>query len=190
MKYLGINRGVLALSITRMADAIGNSILFIVIPLYVVKLPKVFFHFPTPVLVGILISLYGFISALCQPIVGALSDKIGKRKILIQFGLGLVGLSTLAFILAQNYVDLLILRAVQGMAVAITIPASMALMAVITKKETRGSAMGVYSTFRIIGFTIGPLIGGFVKDNFGFNAANSKSNYPECAVNAHSRTTR
>ncbi len=171
MNYLGINRAVLALSVARMADAIGNSILFIIIPLYVAKLPKEYFHFPLPVLVGILISIYGFVSAMLQPVMGALSDKIGKRKILIQTGLGLIGISTLAYIFAQHFFDLLILRTFQGIAVAVTIPASMALMAEITKKETRGGAMGVYSTLRIVGFTIGPLVGGFLKDSFGFNAA-------------------
>jgi MFS family permease len=170
-QYLGINRSVLALSVARMADAIGNSILFIIIPLYVAKLPKEYIHFPIPVLVGILLSLYGFISALLQPVMGALSDRIGKRKILIQFGLGLIGIGTLAFVFAANFLDLLLFRAFQGIAVSITIPASMALMAEITKKETRGAAMGVYSTFRITGFTIGPLVGGFLKDTFGFNAA-------------------
>ena len=171
MDYLGINNAVLALSIARMADAIGNSILFIIIPLYVAKLPHEYFHLPIPVLVGVLISIYGFVSATMQPVMGALSDKIGKRKILIQAGLLLIGISTLAYVFAQHFFDLLILRTFQGIAVAITIPASMALMAEITKKETRGSAMGVYSTLRIIGFTIGPLVGGFLKDRFGFNAA-------------------
>ncbi len=171
MDYLGVNNAVMALSIARMADAVGNSILFIIIPLYVAKLPKEYFHFPIPVLVGVLISLYGFVSATLQPVMGALSDKIGKRKILIQAGLGLIGISTLAYIFAQHFFDLLILRTFQGIAVSITIPASMALMAEITKKETRGSAMGVYSTLRIIGFTIGPLVGGFLKVHFGFNAA-------------------
>jgi MFS family permease len=171
MVYLGINNAVLALSIARMADAVGNSILFIIIPLYVAKLPKEYFHFPIPVLVGVLISIYGFVSATLQPVMGAFSDKIGRRKILIQAGLGLIGISTLAYIFAQHFFDLLILRTFQGIAVSITIPASMALMAEITKKETRGSAMGVYSTLRIIGFTIGPLVGGFLKDRFGFNAA-------------------
>ncbi len=171
MNYLGVNHAVLALSTARMADAIGNSILFIIIPLYVAKLPKEFFHYPIPVLVGSLISLYGFVAALLQPVMGALSDKLGKRKLLIQVGLGLIGISTLAYILANHFFDLLILRTFQGIAVAITIPASMALMAEITNKESRGGAMGVYSTLRITGFTIGPLVGGFLKDHFGFNAA-------------------
>ena len=171
MNFLGINRAVLALSVARLADALGNSLLFIIIPLYIAKLPKDYFHFPLPIMVGILISIYGFVVAFLQPIMGALSDHLGRRKILIQFGLGMIALCTLAFTLATKYLDLLFLRTFQGVAVAITIPAAMSLMAAITKKETRGGAMGVYSTFRMMGFVAGPLLGGFILDHFGFDAA-------------------
>ena len=171
MNFFGINRAVLALSVARLADALGNSLLFIIIPLYIAKLPKDYFHFPLPIMVGILISIYGFVVAFLQPIMGALSDHLGRRKILIQFGLGMIALCTLAFTLATKYLDLLFLRTLQGVAVAITIPAAMSLMAAITKKETRGGAMGVYSTFRMMGFVAGPLLGGFILDHFGFNAA-------------------
>ncbi len=168
---LGINRAVMALSAARMADAVGNSILFILIPLYVVKIPRTYFNLPEPILVGILISVFGFVSSLFQPLMGALTDHLGKRKVLIQTGLVIVGLCILLFIFAGHYIDLLVLRIIQGVAVAVTIPASMALMTSITKKETRGGSMGVYSTFRIVGFSIGPVLGGLLLETFGFNAA-------------------
>jgi MFS family permease len=168
---IGVNRAVMALSIARMADAIGNSILFILIPLYVLKIPETYLHFPTPTLIGILISVFGFVSSIFQPVMGALTDRLGRRKPLIQTGLVVIGICIILFIFASNFFDLLILRILQGIAVAITIPASLALMTSITKKETRGGSMGVYSTFRIIGFSIGPVAGGFLQRNFGFNAA-------------------
>jgi MFS family permease len=168
---IGMNRGVLALSVARMADATGNSILFIIIPLYVAKLPGVYFHLPLPVMVGILLSLYGLVNSALQPVMGALSDKIGRRKPLIEVGLGLVAFGTLAFIYAKSFLDLIILRILQGVGVAITIPASLALMAMITKKDSRGGSMGIYSTLRLIGFACGPLIGGFLQVHLGFNAA-------------------
>lgn len=171
IKTLGINKGVLALSVARMADAMGNSILFILIPLYVAKLPSNFVDFPVPILVGILISLFGFIAAIFQPVMGALSDKLNMRKRLIQAGLGLIGVSTLFFMFADNYIHLLILRTLQGLGVAITIPAVLSLMTAITKRSTRGGSMGVYSTFRIIGFAIGPVIGGYLQVHYGFDAA-------------------
>ena len=171
LKKIGANRAVLALSIARLADAMGNSILFIIIPLYVAKLPDVYLQLPLPILVGILISAYGLISALVQPVMGALSDKLGRRKPLIQTGLVLISVSTLGFILAENFIDLLLLRILQGIAVAITIPAVMSLMALITKQESRGGSMGIYSTLRMIGFASGPLVGGYLQTQYGFNSA-------------------
>jgi MFS family permease len=168
--YLGASRAVLAISLARMADAMGNSILFIILPIYVADLPQLFFDLPVPVLVGILISLYGLVNSMLQPITGALSDHFGRRKPLILTGLILMGIGTLLFAFTRNYSQLLILRSLQGIGVAVTIPASMALMAGITIKETRGGAMGVYSTLRVIGFALGPLIGGFIQVNYGFKA--------------------
>jgi MFS family permease len=154
-----------------MADAVGNSILFILIPLYVANLPSELLHLKTPLLVGILISLYGIISSLVQPLMGAVSDKLGSRKRMIQIGLAIMALGTLGFVLASRFVDLVVLRIFQGIGVGITIPASMGLMAAITRKETRGGSMGVYSMLRMIGFAIGPIIGGFIQVHFGFDAA-------------------
>jgi MFS family permease len=168
---LGSNRIVLALSIARLADAVGNSILFIVIPLYVARLPAPWFPWPESVRAGVLISMYGLVNAFLQPFSGALTDRLNKRKPFIQGGLALMGASTLAFIFASRFTDLLVLRAVQGLGVALTIPASMALMAAASNKETRGGSMGIYSTARMAGFTTGPLMGGFLYDHFGFNTA-------------------
>jgi len=162
---------VLALSVARMADGLGNSILIVIIPLYVADLPHIYINFPLPVLVGILISAYGLVSAATQPFGGALADRLGRRKILIQAGLAIMCLGTLAFMLADQFIDLLALRIIQGLAVALTIPASMSLMTAITRRNTRGSSMGFYSMLRLIGFSTGPILGGFLKVHFGFDAA-------------------
>ncbi|HET6527812.1 MAG TPA: MFS transporter, partial [Balneolaceae bacterium] len=171
IKILGLNRAVMALSLARMADAMGNSILFILIPLYVAKLPHEYLPLAIPVLVGLLISLFGFITSIFQPVMGAISDKLNKRKALIQVGLGIIAVSTLFFVFAESFTHLIVLRIFQGIGVAITIPASMSLMTAITQKESRGSSMGVFSTFRMIGFAAGPVIGGYLKVYFGFDAA-------------------
>jgi MFS family permease len=168
---LGANRTVLALSVARMGDAVGNSILFIVLPLYVPLLPAETFRLPETVRVGILLSLFGLVSAFFQPLVGALSDRVGRRKVFIQAGLALMGLGTLAFLAAHQFRELLLLRAVQGVGVALTIPASLALMTVASRHETRGGAMGIYTSARMVGFASGPLIGGFFLERYGFGAA-------------------
>ncbi len=168
---IGLTRPVLALSVARMADAMGNSILFIILPLYVAKIPTEHLHVPLPALVGILLSLYGLVNSALQPFMGALSDRLGRRKALILIGLGLMCAGTIGFIPAANFLELVFLRMIQGVGVAITIPASLAIMAAVTERKTRGSAMGIYSTMRVIGFALGPLLGGFVEVVWGFTAA-------------------
>jgi MFS family permease len=165
----GMSRGVMALSIARMADALGNSVLIVLIPLYVAKTPDLLLHVPMPVLIGILISSYGLINTFLQPFTGAMSDRLGRRKVMILIGLALMAVGTLAFIIAGRFVELLGLRIMQGIGVAITVPASMALLAALTRKETRGGSMGVYTTLRLIGFSVGPLLGGFLQVHFGFS---------------------
>lgn len=171
ISQLGVNRPVLALSLARMADAMGNSILIILIPLYVAQMPDNYLGLPVPVLVGLLISLFGFIVTFLQPLMGALSDRIGRRKALIQVGLIIIGISTLSFIMADQFLDIVVLRVLQGLGVALTIPASLSLMSAITQKGTRGGSMGVFSTFRVIGFASGPLVGGFLQTHYGFDSA-------------------
>ncbi len=168
---IGATPAVLALSLARLGDAIGNSILFVIIPLYVAKLPAPWFPLPETVRVGVLISLYGLVNALFQPVGGFLTDHYNRRKLFIQLGLVLMGGGTLAFAVASRFTHLLLLRALQGVGVALTIPASMAIMAASTVKHTRGGSMGVYSSMRMVGFAGGPLLGGFLYDHFGFKAA-------------------
>lgn len=170
-RRLGINRAVLALSVARLGDGIGNSILIVVIPLYVAKLPAPWFGLPQPMLVGILIAIYGLMNTAVQPLMGAWSDRTARRKIFIEAGLVIMGVATLSFILAGRYRDLLFIRILQGVGFGCTIPASMAILTVVSEKSTRGGSMGVFTTFRMIGFAIGPLIGGFVQSRWGFEPA-------------------
>jgi MFS family permease len=167
----GVNQLVLALSIARMADGLGNSILIVVIPLYVAALPSPNFKLEKPVLVGLLLSLFGIANTLMQPIMGAWSDKAGKRKPFIQIGLLLMALGTFAFLFAGRFTDLVMIRMLQAIGVSMTVPASLALMSSATAKESRGGSMGVWSTLRLIGFSVGPLLGGFLEITFGIDAA-------------------
>jgi MFS family permease len=121
--------------------------------------------------VGILISMYGLINSVLQPVMGAVSDRFGRRKPMILIGLLIMSASTLAFAAAHRFSDLLILRSVQGLGVAMTIAASMALMASATEHGTRGASMGIYSTLRMVGFAAGPILGGWLHDRFGMNSA-------------------
>ncbi len=168
---LGGNRTVLALSGARMADAVGNSILIILLPLYVEHVAAGAFSLSTPALVGILIAIFGFTGAFLQPLMAGWADRTGRRKLFVQIGLLLMGAGVLAFVFASQFVHLLVIRIVQAAGFAMTVPASLALMTLGTERASRGGSMGIFSTFRIVGFAIGPLVGGFLQVYFGFTIA-------------------
>ena len=171
LERIGGNRVILALSAARLGDAIGNSILIVIIPLFVAKLPDPLMPWPVTIRVGFLIAVYGLVNAILQPFSGALIDHVGRRKPFIIAGLGIMAIATFGFIFVSRFSDLLFLRSFQGIGVALTIPAAMALMVNASQKESRGGSMGIYTTSRMVGLGIGPLLGGLLYDNFGFNSA-------------------
>jgi MFS family permease len=167
----GFTGQVLAISFARMGDAVGNGILLVVLPLYVAQLHAAWLHVSEPVRVGIVLALYGIASAIAQPFVGALGDRTGRRKLIILLGLFLLGASTLLIVPTHTYEWLLALRVVQGIGLAGAIPTSIALLTIGSQQESRGRAMGLYTTMRIVGLSIGPLVGGALHDSLGFHVA-------------------
>ncbi len=170
LKKAGINREVLALSLGRFGDGIGNSILFIVIPLYVAQLPAPFFTFPESVRAGILISIFGLVAGLSQPPIGMLIDRLDRRKPFIVGGLLLLSCATISYNFVHEYYLALIVRAFQGLGLALTIPPTLALLNKNSEQASRGGTMGIFSTFRVASLALGPLLGGVIHDHFGFSA--------------------
>lgn len=165
------DRTIVAIAFARFADALGNSILIILLPLYIASAPPPNTSLSDAALVSIVVALYGLVNIILQPIFGVIIDRIRFRKPLIVAGLAIMGAGTFAFSFAETYTSLLIIRLIQGIGVSLAVPASLTLINSVTVRETRGEAMGFYSTLRLVGFAIGPLVGGYLHVNFGFNAS-------------------
>ena len=170
---------VLTLALARMVDAVANSFLVVVLPLYigqVVALPAVVgeavtvgglsFTLTEELLIGIVLSLFGFLNSLGQPFTGRLSDRTGKRKVYILLGLALVAVGSVGFLFLADYVSVLVLRAFQGIGAAFTVPMTVALVNEYSAAGERGGNFGLFNTFRLLGFGTGPLVAGVVL-NFG-----------------------
>ncbi|MGM0388477.1 MAG: MFS transporter [Natrinema limicola] len=159
-----VDRRVLALAGARMADGIGNSFLIIVIPLYVTSgiVGGTAFGLEESLIIGVILSLFGFLNSSFQPVTGRLSDRLGRRKPFILAGLAGLALTNIAYVFAETYVSLLVIRGLQGVSVAFIIPASVALVNELASSGDRGGNMGVYNTFRLVGFGAGPAVAGAV----------------------------
>lgn len=162
MALFETDRRILALAMARMADGVGNSFLIIVLPLYIASgiVEGRTFGLTESMLIGIVLSLVGFVSSLSQPFTGRVSDRTGRRKFYILIGLGGLTTANLLYLLAGSYLSLIVLRALQGISIAFIIPASVALVNELAGTGTRGGNMGVYNTFRLIGFGAGPIAAG------------------------------
>ncbi|MFB6164748.1 MAG: MFS transporter [Haloarculaceae archaeon] len=158
------DRRVLALAFARMADSIGNSFLIVVLPLYVASgvVSGGTFGLSTTLVTGLILSAFGFFMSGVQPIAGNLSDRLGKRTIFVVAGLLILAVSNFAYSLAHSYALMMLIRIGQGVGVAVTVPATVALVNDLSTDDTRGGSMGVFNTFRMLGFGIGPIAAGTV----------------------------
>ena len=163
-EYLGINREVLALAIARMADAVGNSFLIVVLPLYIASgtIEGGAGGLGVSLLTGLILSAFGFFNSALQPFAGRLSDKLGKRKAFVLGGLALLAVANFTYSLASSYWMLLAIRAAQGLGASLTIVATIALVNELADDESRGGNMGTFNTFRLLGFGTGPIVAGSV----------------------------
>ncbi|ELY89026.1 major facilitator superfamily protein [Natrialba hulunbeirensis JCM 10989] len=159
-----VDRRVLALAFARMADGIGNSFLVIVIPLYVASdvVGGPTFGLAESMIIGIILSIFGFLNSSFQPLTGRFSDRAGKRKLFVLIGLAGLATMNVAYLFAESYLSLLVIRGLQGISVAFIIPASVALVNELATTDDRGGNMGVYNTFRLVGFGAGPVVAGAV----------------------------
>jgi len=110
---------------------------------------------------GLLIAAFGLTQFISSPIAGELSDKYGRRKMII-FGLTMFTLSNLIFALATSIPFLYISRLIGGVGAAAMIPSMLAYVADITSEEERGKGLGLIGAAMSLGFVIGPGIGGFL----------------------------
>lgn len=97
---------------------------------------------------------------------GGLSDRVGRKPILI---ISLLGFAFSNFVYAYAYdvVVMISARALEGAVSAGFFPAANALVSDVTTPKNRGTAMGYLSMGNMVGFVIGPALGGFLAQFLG-----------------------
>jgi len=161
---LGVKPQVLALALARMSESVGNSFLIVVLPLFIASdfVTGGTFGLTEVAITGIVLSLFGFVNSPLQPFTGRLSDRTGRRKIFVLFGLVVLAGASFTYTFASAYWHLIALRVLQGVAGAFIIPTTVALVNDLAAEDNRGGNMGTYNTFRLVGFGVGPIAAGGV----------------------------
>ncbi len=96
-------------------------------------------------------------------IAGSLSDLLGRKKILMTGLIGF-GVASLLCAAAPTSTALIIFRALQGIAGALLVPSSLAIIISTFSGPAQGKAVGTWTAWTGISFVVGPLLGGFLVD--------------------------
>ena len=98
---------------------------------------------------------------------GALGDKYGRRKI-FNFGIIVFTIASLVCGLVSDINQLIFARAAQGIGAALLVPGSLAIISATFDKKHRAKAIGTWSGFTAIAAGFGPVLGGWLVDNFSW----------------------
>ena len=112
--------------------------------------------------IGIIVAVYSFNQFVFNPILGRLSDRIGRRPVII-LTLMTTGISYLIFSIADSFFILLVSRLLAGFGGS-NIGVAQAYIADITEKDDRAKGMGLIGAAFGLGFVFGPLIGGVLSE--------------------------
>ncbi|MBC8339319.1 MAG: MFS transporter [Rhodospirillales bacterium] len=143
-------------------DLIGFGIIIPLLPFYAE-------HFQaSPEMVGLMMATYSFTQFLAAPFWGRLSDRVGRRPVLL-ISLAGAAASYVWLGFAESLGVLFAARAVGG-AMAGNISAAFAYVADITTRENRARGMGMIGAAFGLGFIAGPAIGGILAGPDPLNA--------------------
>jgi MFS transporter, DHA1 family, tetracycline resistance protein len=144
----------IVLFLTVFIDLLGFGIVIPFLPLYAQRM-----HLGA-LGIGLVLSIYSLMQFLCAPVLGRLSDHVGRRPIIL---LGLFG-SAAGYVIygfAASFAWLLFSRALHG-ACAATVSTAQAYVADTTDEAHRAHGMGMIGAAFGLGFVVGPAIGGLL----------------------------
>lgn len=151
--------------LTLLLDVLGFSLLIPVAPKLVAEvqgLPIRGSESETSLEYGLLVATYAAMQFFFAPVLGSLSDRFGRRPVILISLLG-SGLDYIAAALAPNLAVLFITRAINGLSGA-NITACSAYIADVTPPERRAAGFGIVGAAFGIGFVIGPLAGSYLAE--------------------------
>lgn len=157
-----MNKKLLVISLILFVNVTGSGLILPLLPFFADNLGA------SPLVVGMFISTYPFFAILSGPFLGELSDRYGRKPILLVSIAGTIA----GFVLlgtARTLPLLFLARAIDGISAGNTSTAR-AVIADVTPKGARVSRLGLTFAAESLGLVAGPLIGGFFAQ-YGFTVS-------------------
>lgn len=147
--------------LTIFIDMVGFGIMIPVLPVYAEGTK---FN-ATPLQLGFLVGIYSLLQLICGPIFGKISDRVGRKPVLVFSILG----TAIGFVIlgAANTLWMLFLGRIIDGASGGNIATAQACIADVTPPEHRAKSMGLIGVAFGLGFIIGPALGGWLGHAYG-----------------------
>lgn len=155
MSERSLRMDVLSIYVPSFFIFVGMSIVSPILPLFASSFNVSY------TLVSLAISSYAFGRFITDIPCGWLSDKWGRRPLMI-WGTLILALTAFLNARATSFAEFLLYRTIQGVGSAMWMTSRTTLLADILKPEERGRIMGYFQTFQLLGSSAGPVIGGYV----------------------------
>lgn len=164
MQRLANRRVFITLFFSTFASITGVGIVVPLLPVYASGLGA------SGLYIGLIYGSFSLSRSILLPYFGRRSDKIGRKPFIVA---GLLGyaLVSLAFVYFKSVNQLIVIRFFQGIASAMIMPVAQAYIGDVTPEGGEGLNMGMFNMSVFIGLSIGPILGGFIEDSLGLDAA-------------------
>ena len=141
----------------------GISMVSPLLPVYAKELGA------TGIWIGLTFSVFAVTQTLTSPFVGGWSDRYGRKPFIVA-GLLLYCLAAIGYLLAEELWQVIAFRALSGGGTSLIFSVARAYLGEMTPEGEEGRWSGVFSSADIIGFGVGPLLAGIVRQEIGFDA--------------------
>ena len=154
-----VTRPLFAIFLTILASLVGFGIVIPLLPFYAQSLGA------TPLQVGLLFAAYSACQLVAAPVLGAWSDRWGRRPVLLLSLLG-TAVSFALLAVARDLATLFVARVIDGLSGG-NISTARAYIADVTTEEERARSFGLLGAAFGVGFVLGPALGGALS-RFGY----------------------
>lgn len=154
-----MNRPLIVIFTAIVLDAVGIGLIFPILPSLLLDVTHAEDVAPY---IGTMTALYAVMQFIFAPVLGALSDRLGRRPVLL-ISLGGAAINYLFLAFAPNLWMLLLGRAIAGLTSA-NISVATAYITDISPEDKRARRFGLFNAMFGIGFIIGPVLGGALGD--------------------------
>ncbi|MDU8978919.1 MAG: MDR family MFS transporter [Lactobacillus paragasseri] len=114
------------------------------------------------------VSTFLLMTAVSTPIYGKLADSIGRKPVFL-FGIAVFVVGSALCGIAQNMVELILFRVIQGLGSGAVQPVAVTIIADLYKLEKRAKMLGLNSGFWGVASVIAPLLGGFIVQHLSWH---------------------